>query len=485
MIDRSPVPRPPRAARRRAILTIVVALVGTLTLVGRAAPARPHVVLFVSDDHSWHDCGPYGNRDVRTPNLDRLAAHGMRFDAAFAASPTCTPSRSALFTGMFPFRNGAHANHSLVNDGLRTLPHRMKQFGYRVVIAGKTHVGPREAFPFEYLADSNVMPPGKNHVLWTDLNTAAVDGLLAAHVPGKDARPLCLVVCSHSPHVYWPPNDGYDPAKLTPPPYLLDTPRTRSALARYYTDVSWMDKQLGDVMASLDRHGYAADTLLLFTADQGAQFPFAKWNLYDAGIRVPLLARWAGRVKPGSSSKAMVSLVDVLPTLLEAAGAPAPEEMDGRSFLPVLLGNAARHRDEVYAAHTGDGTMNRSPMRCVRTADYKYVLNLRPDGVYRTHVSDGAGVDGRSYWDAWVKLSETDRRAAALVNRYRQRPAEELFDLRADPHEQANLAADPAQARTLEALREKLKAWRLEQAEDLSRVPMPEDARTGQVRYAG
>src|SRR4051794_24112511 len=142
-----------------------------------AAATRPHIVLFIADDYTWHDAGPYGATDVRTPNLDRLAREGMRFDAAIAPSPTCTPSRSAIYTGCYPFRNGAHANHSVVNDGVRSLPAYMKELGYRVVLAGKTHIGPRVAFGFEYLADSNVMPPGKNHVLWTDLNTAAVEKL--------------------------------------------------------------------------------------------------------------------------------------------------------------------------------------------------------------------------------------------------------------------------------------------------------------------
>src|SRR5207249_4403722 len=113
-----------------------------------------------------------------------------------------------------------HANHSIINDGVRTLPAFMKELGYRVVLAGKSHIGPREAFAFEYLTNSNIMPAGKNHVLWTDLNTAAVDGLLASH---DRNQPLCLIVCSHSPHVYWMDNAGFDPAKIKLPPYLLDT----------------------------------------------------------------------------------------------------------------------------------------------------------------------------------------------------------------------------------------------------------------------
>lgn len=442
---------------------------------------RPHIVLFIADDYTWHDAGPYGARDVRTPNLDRLAREGLRFDRAFAASPTCTPSRSAIYTGLFPFRSGAHANHSLVRDDLRTLPHRMKDLGYRVVLAGKTHIGPRANFPFEYLEGSNVMPPGRNHILWTDLNTAAVDGLLAKH---DREQPLCLIVCSHSPHVYWPENEGYDPAGVRLPPYLLDTRETREALTRYYTDVEWMDTQVGEVRASLGKYGYEKETLFIFTADQGAQFPFAKWNLYEAGIRVPLLASWPGKIKPGGTSAALVSLVDLLPTFVEAAGGGQPEDMDGRSFLPVLTGKSARHRAEVFAAHTGDGQMNRSPMRAIRTDRYKLILHLAPETPYKTHISEGATADGRSYWESWVRLAAKNRRAAEVVRRYRHRSAEELYDLKADPWEQRNLAGESAYRSVLGELRRKLKAWRVAQGEDLSKVPLPEDARQGQVPYA-
>src|SRR4051794_5551382 len=186
----------------------------------------------------------------------------MTFNYAFAPSATCTPSRSAIYTGLYPFRNGAHTNHSLVNDGVRSLPQYFPDLGYRVVLAGKTHIGPRASFPFEYLEDSNIMPPGKHELLWTDLSTAAVDKLLADH---DKSKPLCLVVCSHSPHVYWLDNTSYDPAKITLPPYLLDTPETRAMRCKYYTDVSWMDKQVGEVLDSLSKHGLAEQTLFAFT----------------------------------------------------------------------------------------------------------------------------------------------------------------------------------------------------------------------------
>jgi N-sulfoglucosamine sulfohydrolase len=452
-----------------------------------SAPAgrpSPHIVLFISDDHTWHDCGPYGAADVKTPNLDRLAQQSMKFTQAMATSPTCTPSRSSIYTGMYPFRNGAHANHSWINETVRTLPKYFHRLGYRVVLAGKTHIGPREQFPFEYLKGSNVMPAGKKHVLWTDLDTAVVDRLLAEH---DRNTPLCLLVCSHSPHVFWPENHSYDPQRIDIPPYLLDTPETRIMRTKYYTDVTWMDTQLGEVMDSLTRYGYDDDSLLIYVSDQGAQWPFAKWTLYDAGIKVPLLMRWPGRIKAGSQSDALVTLADLLPTMLEAAGGKppsAPAVIDGRSLLPVLRGDRHEHHEVVFASNTGDGQMNRSPMRALRTDRHKYILNLAPETVFKTHISDAGGEDGLFYWRSWQQLAETDAQARRHIERYRHHPPEELYDLRADPFEQHNLAADPAYAEVLAHLRQLMRDWRKQQGEDLDTVAMPEDARKGPLPYA-
>jgi arylsulfatase A-like enzyme len=452
-----------------------------------AVPDHHNIVLFIADDLSWHDIGPYGATDVKTPNLDRFATESMLFTQAIATSPTCTPSRCGIFTGLYPFKNGAHANHSLVREGVKTLPSYMKDLGYRVVIAGKTHIGPREQFEFEYLKGSNVMPAGKDHVLWTDLDTGAVDKLLAEH---DKKVPLCLIVCSHSPHVYWPENVGdgaYDAAEVKLPPYLLDTPETRAARCRYYEDVSWMDKQFGDVLDSLDRHGFPKNyTLTIFTSDQGAQWPFAKWNLYDAGVRVPLIARWGRKTPAGNTTSSLVSLADLLPTILDAAGGD-PEswkDLDGESFLGSLIGLETSHRDAVYATHTGDKQMNRSPARCVRTERYKYILNLKPDAPFKTHISDAEAADGRAYWNSWERLARTDAAARAVVDRYRHRPAEELYDVEADPYELKNLSEDPNHAQDLEQMRERVRTWRQGQGEDLNRVAMPEDARVGPLPYA-
>jgi arylsulfatase A-like enzyme len=273
------------------LAALALALSTRTPLAAAQAAHPPHIVLFIADDYSWHDAEPYGATDVHTPNIAALAKEGMRFDRAIAAAPTCTPSRSAMYTGLFPFRNGAHPNHSLIKEGVHTLPDYFHELGYRVVLAGKTHIGPREQFLFEYLKGSNVMPPGKKAVLWTDLETSRVEQLLDEH---DKTKPLCLLVCSHSPHVYWMDNQGYDPAKINVPPYLVDTPETRIMRTKYYTDVSHMDEQLGDVLASMKKHDFVDNTVMIFTADQGAQWPMSKWTLYDAGIRAPLIVRWPG-----------------------------------------------------------------------------------------------------------------------------------------------------------------------------------------------
>jgi uncharacterized sulfatase len=472
--------------RRHASLLVLAAAVILLfapaVLSAAAETSRPNIVLMFGDDLTWHDVGPYGGYGARTPNIDRLATESLKFNRAYSASPTCTPSRSAMFTGLYPVRNGAHANHSLVKEGVRSLPQYLKDLGYRVVIAGKTHFGPREQFPFEYLEGSNVMPPGKREVLWTDLGVEAIDKLLATH---DKAQPLCLIVAAHSPHTTWPEVDGYDAKQLKLPPYFVDTPRTRQARARYLTDVTQLDREVGKVDASLAKHGYADSTMFLFTSDQGAQFPFGKWNLYDAGIKVPLLVRWPGKTKPASTTDAMVSLIDLLPTFIEAAGAAPPADLDGRSFLGVLTGKTDVAREEIYASHTGDKAMNQAPMRAIRRGKWKYIVNLRPDLLYTTHVTKAPGPDG--YWGSWVNRAKTDPKAAVLVDRYEHRKPEEVYDLESDPFELNNVANDPAHAATLAELREKVKQWRVQQGEDLSKPPlMPVDVRPGQgPKYAG
>jgi uncharacterized sulfatase len=439
---------------RIGCLAVLAVLTPGPWAVAAGSARKPNVVLFLADDLGWADCSPYGGTEVPTPNMARLAKDGVALTRAFVASPSCAPSRAALLTGLDPMRNGAMLNHSRPRADLKKWPAYLRDLGYEVVAVGKvahyaqvTEYGFDHASHFRYHQDDCV----EAAVKW-----------LEGRQPGK---PLCLLVGTNWPHVPWPKETKLDPAALRLPPTLVDTKETRQARARYLAAVANADRDLGLVYDAARKH-LGADTLFIFTSDHGAQFPFGKWNAYDAGIRTPLLAGWPGHVKPGTTSGAMVSWTDLLPTCLEAAGGEPPRGLSGKSFLGVLRGEKGSHRDKVFVTHSGDGDMNRYPLRAVRTRDWKYVRNLDPSAEHHTHIDKAAGGDGRDYWDSWAERAKTDPAAAAVVRRYHTRPAEELYDLAADPWELKNLAADPRHAERLRVLRADLDAWMRDQGDE-------------------
>lgn len=231
------------------------------------------------------------------------------------------------------------------------------------------HHNPRKQFPYDHVHSNE--------------NTAA------AFLKDYDyKKPLLLLVCTHPPHTPWIKNTGYDPEKLTLPPNFVDTPETRVDRVNYYSDVTLMDSILGAVLDAVKQD----NTLVVYTSDQGANWPFAKWCVYDGGLRVPFIVRWPGKVEPGSVSNSMLSLADLLPTFIEAAGGTPPETIDGRSFLKVLTGASKTHRDAVFGTHTGNdnggpGIANHCPARTIRTPGFRYILNLEPDRRFDTHIT--------------------------------------------------------------------------------------------------
>jgi uncharacterized sulfatase len=273
------------------------------------------------------------------------------------------------------------------------------------------------------------------------------------------------LVGTNWPHVPWPaPDAAVDIKSFQPPPHHVDTPVTRRWRARNAAAVSNFDNDLGQLHdAAFEYLGHY--TLFLQFSDHGAQWPFGKWNLYDAGIRVPFVAVWPGVTRPASRSDAMISLVDVLPTLIVAAGGTPPPNIDGQSFRDVLSGERQEFHDAIYATHSGDGEMNRYPMRSVQTREWKYIRNLWPDAQHTTHIDLGKMVDGNEYWKSWIEKAKTDSRTAAVIARYHRRPAEELYDLRNDPSEQYNVVGNPARADVLNELRSKLDAWMQQQGD--------------------
>lgn len=451
--------RQAKRAGQRVWFAVLLTLVSGTGVARSAAPdLRPHLVVFLADDFSLMDSDVYGARDLRTPNMARLAAAGMTFTHAFVASPSCAPSRAALLTGLMPARNGAEPNHSKPRAEIRKLPAFLKELGYEVAAFGKvSHYKHTADYGFDYFAFDGF----HEH--------QAIPAALKWLHERRSQRPLCLFVGSNWPHVPWPnPAPDSDPAKMDLPPSQADTPETRRARTAYAAAVGRMDDQLGQVLDAV-RTDLGTNVVCVMTSDHGAQFPFGKWNCYDAGIRVPLLVSWPGTIARGSRSEAMVSWVDILPTLVELAGGKPPADLDGQSFAAVLRGQKTAHRDRIFTTHSADGNMNVYPIRSVRTRDWKLILNLKPEFQYTTHIDlaprgDKPGYWG-GYWDSWVRAAETNADAATKVNRYHRRPAVELYDLRHDPHELNNLAADPAQSGRVQALRADLEEWMLAQGD--------------------
>ena len=427
------------------------------------AARKPNIILYLSDDHGWDIAGCYGNTVIQTPNLDRLATQGMRFTKAFAASPTCSPSRAILYTGLHAARNGTMGNHTDSHPGLQSVAQYLKAHGYRVVIANKADVRPKELFDFEYV--SAVLPtvPGRDRRYRGEgLDTKAVDQLLEEHRRNRANQPLCLICGDNGPHVVWEKNHTYDPAKLPLPPIAVDTPMTRTAMANYYQDITSMDARLGEVLASVKRHGFERNSLFVYTSDQGPEWPRSKWTLYDSGLRVPFVARWPWQIQPGTVTDAMISFTDITPTFVDIAGGQPPGNLDGSSFRDVLTGRKKEFRTEVFATHTGDGEMNMFPQRCVRDQRYKYIFNLHPERKWTTHYTlvEGIPESHREVYRTWEEKARTDSRTAKLMEIIERHPAEELYDTKEDPWELRNLAADPKMTSTLARLKGRMQEIR-------------------------
>lgn len=427
------------------LCTICVLLL-SLVWQADASNEKPHIVVYLSDDQSMADSSVYHKDGIPQPEMEKMAAAGMVFNHAYVASPTCAPSRAALLTGLMPARNGAEGNHTYPHEHITGLIPNLKDAGYTVAAFGKImHGKVTERYAFDHVAMIKPHDEIKKQVI----------AYLEKH--DKDT-PLALFVGTSNPHVTWPMESEVDPASLTLPPYLLDTPMTRAERAAYAQEVVDLDTLLGELRGIVDEH-LGQNVFTLHSSDHGSQWPFGKWNLYDYGTRVPLLATWPGKIKPGSETDAMVSWVDILPTLIEAAGGSADETLDGASFLPVLKGESQTHRERIFTTHTGDKDMNAFPIRSVRTKDWKLIQNLRPDLAHTNHSDQLRRVGASMFWNEWTELYKTDKAAQALIDRYYSRPPFELYHVSEDPWELNNLIDDSQQAERVVQLKAELAAW--------------------------
>lgn len=451
---------------RRSVL-LGASLLGAAAMVDgkvarAAAPSRPrrNILLLISDDQGL-DLGCYGV-PIRTPRIDRLAREGTRFTHGFAAVSSCSPSRAVINTGLYTHQNGMYGlqhdvHHQSLLDGIETLPAMLRRAGYATALVGKKHVGPDRAFPYE-----TELVPERSGI--RDVRELAIAA--SSFIRSSDDRPFFVTVAYSDPHRaavnygndrMWPGVKPavYDPAKVPIPSHLPDIPAVRADLADYYESLSRLDTGVGMILDDLAATGRADDTLVIFCSDNGRPFPGAKTNLYDPGLHLPLIVRAPGQA--GSVNRAMVSWVDIAPTVLEFAGVAPPTAypLSGASLLPLLGKSDAPGRDTVFASHDFHEINQYYPMRSVRTRTHSYIANLAHPLDYPI----AGDVAGSPSWKA-IAADPAIRLGKRTQSAYLKRPAEELLDLTRDPDELVNVVADPAYAAVLADLRARLQTMR-------------------------
>lgn len=434
-----------------------------------AADAPPNVLVVLSDDHSAPHVGCYGNEDIRTPNLDKFAAEGVRFDRAYVACPQCVPSRASLMTGRSPIAAGMTRFSAALPADVITYPEILRKAGYFTGVAGRTYHldGAGSASPeIDAVLKKHDLKtfPRRLDFVTQGPDAKALDQFREFLDAVPEGKSFCLQLCFSDPHR--PLDEGaiarpHDPKSLTLPAHFPDTPAVREDFARYYDEIARFDGRFGEVLAELDRRKLAGNTIVVFLGDNGASQWRGKGTLYEFGIHVPLLVRWPGVAKPGASAD-LISGEDLAPTLLEACGATIPKEMTGKSFAPLLRGKAYEPRTHVFAERGphGSGLPGKSSTfdlgRAVVGKRYKLVYNAMFHLPYE-------GVDfGNSPMFREVQALAKEGKLEPPLNALydgRPRPMIEVFDLEDDPAELVNLIDKPEAAQAVAELRAALIEW--------------------------
>lgn len=439
-----------------------------------AAPSRPNILLIVSEDNG-PELGCYGDPYARTPNLDHLAAQGVRFNRAFVAQAGCSQSRASFLTGLYPHQHGqiglATWGFRLYREDTPNIPRSLKAAGYRTGIIGKLHVNPESAFPFDFAE----IPQGNFARRNLGDYAKRAEGFITA-----GDQPFFLSVNYPDAHDPWlrqvdglpkTPQTGRDVKAMAY--FGIDPPEMREMVADYYNSMSRLDTLVGDLLAALQRSGKAENTIVVYLGDHGADMLRGKRTCYEGGLRIPLIVRWPGQTKPQVREE-LVSTVDLMPTFLAATGATPVSGLAGRALQPLFGDGAAEWRTHLFSEyHTHAAAANYHPQRAVRTDRFKLIENLLPDIINPGYADTNRKLEGdaiergqadfRGGLPKAIAAASFEIRAAYAV--MEKPPRYELYDLQSDPHEFRNLAGRPEHNQILADLAKHLNAWR-EQTQD-------------------
>jgi N-sulfoglucosamine sulfohydrolase len=426
----------------------------------QAETSRPNFVFIIADDVSPDDLRCYAESPVKTPHLDRLAAEGLVFDQAYLTTSSCSPTRCSIITGRYPHNTGAPELHMPLPADQFMFPAALREAGYFTVLSGKNHLGPNIDKAFDEITPGR--GPGK-------------EGDWVRHLRERPQdKPFFMWFASFDAHRDWEttePDPIYDPAEVVVPPYLVDGPLTRKDFAHYYHEISRLDRFIGKVRAELERQGIAENTYVIFTADNGRPFPRCKTRLYDSGVKTPFIVWRPGALKPGRT-ESMMSVVDVAPTVLQLAGVKIDPRVQGVSLAPIMQDHAATVRDYAFSEHNWH--VGQAHERSVRDGRWLYLRNAFP-ALQSLSVESGPQYPaGQELWAGYAAGALAPEQMDVFLQ---PRPAEELYDVAADPHQLRNLLAEPSSAREHEAelvrLRGLLDRWTEETGDTVPQRPTP------------
>lgn len=429
---------------------------------------KPNVILFVADDHGTDALGCYGNTVIKTPNLDKLATEGTLFNNAYCTSASCAASRSVILSGKFGHATGSYGHvhdyhHFSTYDTETSLPVIMEKAGYETARIGKYHVAPEKVYHF-------------NTVLEADPRNTVEMANKCKDVLASE-KPFFLYFCTDDPHRGHPfepeqwntPNSfgnkkegyvgvetiEYNPKDVLVPSFLPDTKESREEIAQYYQSVSRIDQGFGKLMKMLKDTGKDKNTIVIYISDNGMAFPGAKTTVSEPGIKLPCIIKNPTNTAKGISNEAMISWVDLTPTILDMANISfEKEQFHGKSFNAIINKTNPEGWNEIYASHTFHEITMYYPMRVVRSGDYKLIWNI----AWRLEYPFASDLWASSTWQG-VYRNKIEYFGSRKVQDYLFRPEFELYDLSKDPEERNNLVGNKDFEEKLESLKTKLKGF--------------------------
>lgn len=406
--------------------------------------APPNVIIFIADDVSWNDYGCYGNPSARTPNIDALAANGIRFDNAYLTASSCSPSRSSIITGRYPHNNGKAAElHKPISAHLPWFPEVLQQSGYYTALSGKHHmtmvsenknekIQPRPNV-FDHVDSGKTKQNSGGHANWVSVTQNR-----------PTEQPFFFWFASTDAHRGWDADRQWDTERYGPmhkpndvvvPPFLVDDQETRTDLASYYNEVTRFDHYIGQVVKTLKDQDAFDNTLIFVLADNGRPFPRAKTRLHDSGMKTALVAHWPKGIESTGTSNGLVSVIDLAPTILKATSCNVPKTCQGTTLQPIFADRSNTVRTHAFSEHNWHDYEAHG--RSVRHGDYLLLKNFRPNLPQQGPADSVRSPSHQSL----LAAKKNDKLTPAQTDVFlAPRPRLELYNVANDPHQLNNLA---------------------------------------------